>query len=209
VKWLAGRINDDLSRPCVAVSVRDLQKSSHAYKSVRASEQQEHLAVVPLVVRDLRESRIFTQVRVAGSLFSARKVTSIMIEEIDAQNQPEAAQPEPTQTLLLDWQIAAVAELLAIEVKDLREQFTSYTKRYYLEPERYRGTVQHIVSIDRDNELVVDQIDTDEKYQNRVRFEGNEFSDLLAALLQHHLATKEPAPSGNSLPDDDDSYIIF
>jgi hypothetical protein len=81
------------------------------------------------------------------------------------------------------WQVDALTKLLenagtSVNVTD---------GRVYLQSDFYGETRFHMVSKNLDGDIIIDQTDHKEKYQQRVTFEAQEVGPLLRALLLWHL----------------------
>jgi hypothetical protein len=86
------------------------------------------------------------------------------------------------------WQIDALMKLLeeagiSVNVAD---------GRVYLHSSVYGDTRYHMVSRAYDGDVVIDQIDMSEKYQQRVTLESQEVGPLLRALLLWYLERCKP-----------------
>jgi len=111
-----------------------------------------------------------------------------------------------------DWQKEAIEQLLSSDLKiDGKAEYVR-DGRLYLDS-NYRGTdVYHMVSYTSVKDLIIDQIDSNEKYQQRVYIEEREVKPFLRALLLWHLADIQKdrewkqgqSEDGNALGDLDD-----
>ena len=119
---------------------------------------------------------------------------------------------EETKQELEQWQTDEIAKLLAPGwqpkkglTQDLGEN------RTYIESEYYSKSRYHLITIDPYSlDIIIDQNDHNERYQQRITLEAEEVAAVLRAMLLWHLRVRVPKPEYEdsvNRHDDDDNPI--
>ena len=87
------------------------------------------------------------------------------------------------QKELAEWQTKAIEKLL----EGGRSQKLS-DRRYYIDSAYYGSSRYHVINMGAyDGTVVIDQVDGNERYQQRITFEGDELIGVLSVLLDDFL----------------------
>jgi hypothetical protein len=89
------------------------------------------------------------------------------------------------------WQIDALVKLLSVDAENKGIATELSETRVYLQSPYYGESRYHVVTLHPDGDIVIDQVDGSEKYQQRVSLETQEVAPLVRTLISWYLRAVE------------------